>query len=493
MDIKQAKKQIKNAVIAYCTRNEYGEFRITVSKQRPVFLIGAPGIGKTAIVEQIAKELDLAFVSYSMTHHTRQSALGLPFIADQEYEGTAYKVSEYTMSEIIASVYDEMKRTGKKDGILFLDEINCVSETLAPSMLQFLQYKTFGRHQIPAGWIVVTAGNPPAYNRSVREFDVAMLDRLKKIEVEPDFETWKEFAVETHVHPSVLSYLTIKPNHFYSITSSVDGMQFVTARGWDDLSQMIMLYEINGLEADIDLFGQYLQDEKIAKDFANYYALFRKYQSDYQIGAILDGTAEQEIKDRVSAAKFDERLSLLSLLLSQLNDDISPVVHRGASLKAVLKSMTSGAEDTGAQLRQQVEAYMEQAQKTDGRDNRDTALDTMMVYRKLLYAYEADPKKETVRDVLKNEVSSYNTKVIRCQEELDNAFRFLEETLGSGQEMLIFVTELSINPITSQFIFEHGCEKYYEHNKRLMFENKQDELTKRIDALHLSEVESTIS
>ncbi len=493
MDIKQAKKQIRNAVIAYCTTNEYGEFRIPVSKQRPVFLIGAPGIGKTAIVEQIARELDLAFVSYSMTHHTRQSALGLPFISEQEYDGEMYKVSEYTMSEIIASVYDEMKNSGKKNGILFLDEINCVSETLAPSMLQFLQYKTFGRHQIPAGWIVITAGNPPAYNRSVREFDVAMLDRLKRIEVEPDFEAWKEFALQTNVHPAVLSYLTIKPNHFYSITSSVDGMQFVTARGWDDLSQMIMLYEINGLEADIDLFGQYLQDEKIAKEFANYYALFRKYQSDYQVGAILAGTAGQEIKERASAAKFDERLSLLSLLLSQLNDDIAPVVHRGSSLKAVLKSMTSGSDDTGTQLREQIEAYMEKAQKTDVKDNRDTALDTMMVYRKLLYAYEADPKKEAIREVLKKEVSTYNTKVIRCQDELNNAFLFLEEAFGGGQEMLIFVTELSISPAASQFIFEHGCDKYYEHNKRLMFENKQDELAKRIDALHLSEVETNIS
>ena len=51
------------------------------------------------------------------------------------------------MSEIIASVYDMMERIGLKEGILFLDEINCVSETLAPAMLQFLQYKIFGRHR----------------------------------------------------------------------------------------------------------------------------------------------------------------------------------------------------------------------------------------------------------------------------------------------------------------------------------------------------------
>ena len=64
--------------------------------------------------------------------------------------------------------------------------INCVSETLAPSMLQFLQYKVFGRHQVPEGWVIVTAGNPPEYNKSVREFDVVTLDRLKILEVYSD-------------------------------------------------------------------------------------------------------------------------------------------------------------------------------------------------------------------------------------------------------------------------------------------------------------------
>ena len=84
------------------------------------------------------------------------------------------------MSEIIASVYDRIRETGLKEGILFIDEINCVSETLAPTMLQFLQCKTFGSHKVPEGWIIVAAGNPPEYNKSVREFDVVTLDRIKR-------------------------------------------------------------------------------------------------------------------------------------------------------------------------------------------------------------------------------------------------------------------------------------------------------------------------
>ena len=194
MNIKQAKEYIKNSVNLYLKKDEFGEYRIPVVRQRPIFLLGAPGIGKTAIMEQIAQELGIALVSYSMTHHTRQSALGLPFITHKVYGGQEYDVSEYTMSEIIASIYETMEESGIKEGILFLDEINCVSETLAPSMLQFLQYKIFGRHRVPDGWVIVTAGNPPEYNKSVREFDVVTYDRLKVLEVEPDYRIWKEYA-----------------------------------------------------------------------------------------------------------------------------------------------------------------------------------------------------------------------------------------------------------------------------------------------------------
>ena len=184
MNIKEAKIHIKNAIAAYFQKDETGEYVIPVEKQRPVFLYGPPGIGKTAVMEQIAEEMEIGLVSYSMTHHTRQSAIGLPFITKKVFDGKEYDVSEYTMSEILASVYEYIEKSGKKEGILFLDEINCVSETLSPSMLRFLQYKTFGSHAVPDGWVVVTAGNPPEFNKSVREYDIATLDRIKKIDAE---------------------------------------------------------------------------------------------------------------------------------------------------------------------------------------------------------------------------------------------------------------------------------------------------------------------
>ena len=170
MNIKRAKQEIKDTVAAYLAKDEFGAYEIPSIRQRPMLLIGPPGIGKTQIMEQVAQECQIGLVAYTITHHTRQSAVGLPFIEHKMYGGKEYAVTEYTMSEIVASVYDRIEKSGLPEGILFIDEINCVSETLAPTMLQFLQGKAFGNHKIPEGWIIVAAGNPPEYNKSVREF-----------------------------------------------------------------------------------------------------------------------------------------------------------------------------------------------------------------------------------------------------------------------------------------------------------------------------------
>lgn len=268
MNIKRAKEEIKDTIEAYLLKDENGEYVIPSIRQRPVLLIGPPGVGKTQIMEQISRECRVGLISYTITHHTRQSAVGLPFIEKKMYGDSEYAVTEYTMSEIVASIYNRMEETGLKEGILFIDEINCVSETLAPTMLQFLQCKTFGSHKIPEGWIIAAAGNPPEYNKSVREFDVVTLDRIKRIDVEPDLAVWKEYAYAENIHPAIISYLSIKGQNFCRIETTVDGKLFATPRGWEDLSQLILVYESLEKRADRDVISQYIQHPRIAKDFA---------------------------------------------------------------------------------------------------------------------------------------------------------------------------------------------------------------------------------
>lgn len=302
MNIKRAKEEIKDTIEAYLLKDENGEYVIPSIRQRPVLLIGPPGVGKTQIMEQISRECRVGLISYTITHHTRQSAVGLPFIEKKMYGDREYAVTEYTMSEIVASIYNRMEETGLKEGILFIDEINCVSETLAPTMLQFLQCKTFGSHKIPEGWIIAAAGNPPEYNKSVREFDVVTLDRIKRIDVEPDLAVWKEYAYAENIHPAIISYLSIKGQNFCQIETTVDGKLFATPRGWEDLSQLILVYESLEKRADRDVISQYIQHPRIAKDFANYLELYYKYQNEYQVDEILQGTIREALCDRVARA-----------------------------------------------------------------------------------------------------------------------------------------------------------------------------------------------
>ena len=141
MNIREAKEEIIRTIKAYTAVDEDDQPVIPISAQRPLLLMGPPGIGKTAVMEQASKACGVGLLSYTITHHTRQSAVGLPELVHRTYGEKEYTVTQYTMSEIIGSVYEYMERTGHKKGILFIDEINCVSETLAPTILQFLQLR----------------------------------------------------------------------------------------------------------------------------------------------------------------------------------------------------------------------------------------------------------------------------------------------------------------------------------------------------------------
>ena len=502
MNIKEAKEQIKNAMTAYFTKDEFGGYVIPIEKQRPVFLMGPPGIGKTAIMEQIASELGVGLISYSMTHHTRQSALGLPFIVQKNYGGQEYDVSEYTMSEIIASVYDMMEETGLREGILFLDEINCVSETLAPSMLQFLQYKIFGRHRVPDGWIVVTAGNPPEYNNSVREFDIVTWDRLKRIDVEPDFGVWKEYAYLSSVHPAIISYLDVKHSDFYKIESTVDGKSFVTARGWSDLSDMIKLYEKHGLKVDNALVSQYLQNKKIARDFAVYYDLYMKYKSDYQIGEILSGKASEEIKRRAKAAKFDERLALLSLILDGVNEGMRTVANEEEMLSALLACLKEARAGLSNSAADAVKLLGEKASAIRAKIEKGKASSSLSAEKRHTLNLTAAALEEEAALIERNgrptgaeafallkkdfdsRVAALKRNAEAAGKKLSNAFAFLEEVFGEGQELLILVTELTINAHSSRFISRYGCKEYFAHNKELLFYERRKELIEELGDLN---------
>lgn len=499
MNIKQAKQSIENAITAYLTKNEFNEYVIPQERQRPVFLMGPPGIGKTAIMEQIAAEKNIALVAYSMTHHTRQSALGLPCIVKKSFEGREYTATEYTMSEIIASVYSRMELTGKKEGILFLDEINCVSETLSPIMLEFLQYKKFGMYQLPQGWIVVTAGNPPEYNNSVHDYDVATWDRLKRIDVEPDYSVWKEYAYARGTHPAIISYLDLKKENFYQIETTADGKRFVTARGWCDLSDMMNLYEKSGIKVTEDLIRQYLQSPEIARDFAVCYDLFNKYKSDYQVNDILEGHFRDEIMDRAEKAKFDERLCLLGLLIHGASEAAESVIRKENTLnelrgciKNILAGIRKNKSSADVLIHKEIKHELAMLEKLRAESaspsDRSSALHgSIQTLNALLKktGKATDLSEDSIKDFYNSEVNQLKQEADHTSSIFSNIYTFSEAVFQDDQELLILTTELTINYYTALFISHYGCREYRNHSHQLMFYGRQNEILNEIKNLSL--------
>ena len=494
MNIKQAKEEIKHTVMAYLSKDEQGEYRIPVIRQRPILLMGPPGIGKTQIMEQIAMERKIGLVAYTITHHTRQSAVGLPMIKEESFDGTTYPVTEYTMSEIIASIYRKMKKTGQKEGILFIDEINCVSETLAPTMLQFLQCKTFGNQAIPEGWLIVAAGNPPEYNKSVRDFDMVTLDRVRYLNIEADYKVWKEYAREKHLHNAILSYLELRQKNFYRVEADVDGIRFVTARGWEDLSSLMQVYEKLDLAVDESVIREFIHHEDVAEDAAAYFELYRKYRDDYGIADILAGKVRPETFARIYAAAFDERLSVVNLLLDglsaffgnvqenkqiadnwygflkeyqrRLKEGEAPVDSYRALLEermAVVEAEKQAEVCTKAQVAgwERIFAFWKE-------NTPDSGLDVKESFAQAKAGF--DRQRETLEDAEKKAMNA-----------LEHAFDFMEQAFENGEEMVVFVTELTLSPEAAMFLAEHTCERYMTYNEQLLIGKRKRELLSELN------------
>ena len=494
MNIKRAKEEIEHTVKAYLAKDALGEYAIPAIRQRPILLMGPPGIGKTQVMEQVARECGVALVAYTITHHTRQSAVGLPFIRQRHYGDKDVSVTEYTMSEIIASIYAKMEATGLSEGILFIDEINCVSETLAPTMLQFLQCKTFGNQAVPAGWVIVAAGNPPEYNKSVRDFDIVTLDRVRRMDIEPDLPVWKDYARAAHIHSAILSYLELHPQNFYQINADVDGTQFVTARGWEDLSNLLDTYEALGLQADEELIREYIQHPKIAEDFSAYLDLYYKYRDDYGVEEILAGQTKPAVFARLLQAPFDERLSLVSLLLAGLDTRFTASLQADAvadacyaflrETKKALATLPEDIPDGSAELfSQQIKDYeAETQQKRDAGLLGKAELTNRLQVQAALHQWEGELRRANAAgtqeafDLLRGQFRALADQREAAQKTaaaaLEAAFDFMEQAFAESQEMVVFVTELTVNPASHQFLTENGCERYFKYNKDLLLDHE---------------------
>ncbi len=462
MNILEAKNEIKNAVRIYLAKDANGNYEIPVERQRPTLVIGAPGIGKTAIMSKIAAELDIGFLGYTITHHTRQSAIGLPFISQKNFGGKEYSVTEYTMSEIVAEVYEAIETQGKKEGILFIDEINCVSETLAPAMLELLQHKKFGAHKIPDGWVLTAAGNPEEYNKSVNELDMVTLDRVRKFDVEPDYEAFKTYALNSGVHSAIVGFLSLNSNYLFTAEKNPEGLELVTPRSWEDLSYALYEYEKLSIPVNISLIGGYIQSAAIASEFAGYYAIFQKF------GIIVSGDEVENGKLAsldLSDSNFEERFALAEIMRAKAVKIADKAMAKAEAAEAALN--VAASENVQAGVKELLQKYKS---------------GTLGRYRKSEY-------RTVIEGLSELNPSDFASKyAAECEaygqshvEKIENVLSFAEKSLGKGQELTSSVTSMLTSENFVGFIARFGCPKFYELDSELLLGggDKAKEIAKR--------------
>ena len=264
---------------------------------------------------------------------------------------------------------------------------------------------------------------------------------------------------------------------------------------------MIELYEKNQIKVDEKLIEQYIQHKKTAKDFSVYYDLFNKYRSDYQIDKILEGIYSEEIKNRAKNAKFDERLSLLGLITDSVTSYLKETIETDETISGIfeiLKAIKSEAESSNKSISELLERHilrrkdiLDKGKKSSSLsyEKQNVLLRIIAVLEKenLLISGESD--KEIAFGYLKEAfakmISSAKINAEESGKKLSNAFKFLEEVFPESQEILIFVTELTVNYYDAKFISRYGCEEYYKHNKELLFYERQQEILAEIENFDL--------
>ena len=338
MNLKEVKETVKRVLTVYFEKDKNGKYIVPPERQRTVFLVGDPGVGKTESVCQIAKELKVGFVEVHLSHHTRQSAIGLPRIVEREFGGVSEEITEYTMSEILAEIYHNIEESGKNEGIIFVDEINTISPSMEPAMLAFLQKKEFGGKKLPEGYRIVAAGNETIHNNSAREFDAVTLDRMMVFHVEADADTFLQYAKKKKMHPMIINFIKREPEmlNVFERGDVLGGL--VTPRGWEDLSVILFGAERNGFEISKGIAAAILKSEAISEKFMKYYDNVKEGDGETIADKICDkGVKSKALITKCSSMSNEEKWELCATLVKITKREV--LKDDGKFEKAVTNSL----------------------------------------------------------------------------------------------------------------------------------------------------------
>lgn len=252
------------------TQKQLSEFLLNVAVVRPVFIWGAPGIGKSALVQKFADEVGMECVSLLGSQLAPEDIIGVPQIADG--------VSRFCPPAMIA-------RT--EPYCLFLDELNACSQEVQKAFYSLIHEQRVGEYIMPEGSIVVGAGNRAQDSAIVKTMSSALVNRMVHVHLQVSHRDWLEWAWKAEIHPLVLDYLQLRPDHLWSQPPKHEE-PFSTPRSWHIFSDTLRSF---GDDITDDMFDG-LAFGCLSPHHATQIKAFRRQvRQQYKLTAILKGEA----------------------------------------------------------------------------------------------------------------------------------------------------------------------------------------------------------
>ena len=284
----------------------------------------------------------------------------------------------------------------------------------------------------------------------------------------------------------MISYLELRRKNFYRMENTVDGRIFATARGWEDLSRLIQVYETLDKEVDREVVYQYIQHPMIAKDFAAYLALYNKYKTDYAVEDLLQGKWTPITLGKIRNASLDEHLSIVGLLNGKLSQLFADCYFMDAYVTKLYGYMTEYRDNLPEMTLESIYKKAENDFQTAKKSELLTKNEEKVFIRTVNFFENEISEKDTYEQTkiaFTAEADSLETQIEYTSQMLQNVFDFMEAAFGDSQEMVAFITELNANYYSLWFIRENGSDQYYRHNKGLLFDNRQKQILGQMEEL----------